>query len=391
MPALVSTLCICIVFIPMFFLSGVARYLFIPLAEAVVFAMLASYVLSRTLVPTLAMYMLKAHTHRRSAQPKSVRNRCSRAFDHGFERLRDSYPALLGLFAGGSYLCLHFCWSALRAFLLFPWLGEDFFPSADAGQFKLHVRAKTGTRIEETARLCDLVEAAIRRHIPQRELASVLDIVGLPISSINTIYSNSAPIGSGDADIFVSLNPGHRPTRRIRARSPRILCRVNFPGRVLFSAGRYRDADPQFRPAGPDRRSLWAGTSRRTACSRTAFSNQLRRVPGIADLRIQQRFDRPASLEADRTKAAQAVSPARHRQQPARYAQRQLSDAAHILAESCTGVTYSLVTQTPQYDIRLDAGHQQHPASARSRTARRRFWAIWPTIHRAALGRCRSL
>ena len=209
-PAFVSTLCICIVFIPMFFLSGVARYLFVPLAEAVVFAMLASYGLSRTLVPTLAKYLLRLQHHGPSRNPVVL---FQRAFERGFEGLRDAYRAILAVLVHGRVVFVPvFFLVCLSGFLLYPWVGEDFFPSSDAGQFKLHMRAKTGTRIEETARLCDLVEQSIRRQIPHDQLLNILDEIGLPYSSINTIYSNSAPVGTSDADIMVSLTREHRPT-----------------------------------------------------------------------------------------------------------------------------------------------------------------------------------
>src|ERR1700746_1418985 len=187
-PALVSTLCTCIVFLPMFLLSGVARYLFVPLAEAVVFAMLASYVLSRTLVPTLAMYLLKEKQHGRSGSRNPL-VRFQSAFERGFERFRISYHSLLttlvrrrALFVPG------FVVTCAAAFLLVPWLGQDFFPSSDNGQFILHVRAKSGTRIEETAKLCDLVEGTIRRKIPEREVANILDNIGLPYTALTLFH-----------------------------------------------------------------------------------------------------------------------------------------------------------------------------------------------------------
>ena len=232
-PALVSTLCICIVFLPMFFLSGVARYLFVPLAEAVVFAMLASYVLSRTLVPTLAMYLLRPHDH----HPAPTRNplaRLQRGFERGFERLRAAYRGLLTRLISrqGAFVAV-FLAACLAAWLLLPWLGENFFPTSDNGQFILHLRAKTGTRIEETARLADLVETSIRREIPPAELDNVIDNIGLPYSTINYMYSRSGFIGTADADILVTLKDGHRPTadhmRTLRARLPQ-----EFPGVAFY-------------------------------------------------------------------------------------------------------------------------------------------------------------
>src|SRR5246500_2725707 len=219
-PALVSTLCICIVFLPMFFLSGVAQYLFVPLAEAVIFAMIASYILSRTLVPTLAMYLLKAHKEGTSVSRSNFAR-----FQRLFERIRSSYASLLGwLVAVRAVFIPAFLAVCVLTFALVPFLGQDFFPDTDSGQFILHVRAKTGTRIEETARLADAVEGAIRQTIPSAEIDNILDNIGLPYSNINYIYSRSGLTSAGDADILVSLRQKHHPTadyeRTLRARLP---------------------------------------------------------------------------------------------------------------------------------------------------------------------------
>jgi len=235
LPALVSTLCICIVFLPMFFLTGVARYLFIPLAEAVVFAMLASYVLSRTLVPTMAMYLLQEHGHHRDIEPAAwnLPARFQRAFERGFEAARVGYRRQVeGAIRHRRIFLPVFLSVCLAAFLLVPWLGQDFFPTSDAGQLKLHLRAKTGTRVEETARLCDLVEDYIRRVIPAEEVVSMIDNIGLPYSPINLSYSTSAPIGTMDADSLISLSRNHRPTEEYVVELRRQLPR-RFPG-VLF-------------------------------------------------------------------------------------------------------------------------------------------------------------
>jgi len=350
-PALVSTLCICIVFLPMFLLSGVARYLFVPLAEAVVFAMLASYVLSRTLVPTLAMYMLRVKFTGRSINPFVI---FQRAFDRGFQRVRATYVALLGtLLRSRVVFAPLFLLTCLSAFLLFPWLGQDFFPTSDAGQFKLHLRAKTGTRIEETAKLCDLVEQAIRRRIPHEEMSGILDEIGLPYSSLNTIYSNSAPVGSADADIFVSLNERHRPTeeyvRVLRAALP-----GEFPGTSFYflpddiisqilNFGLPAPIDVQVMGAKVD--------ANRELADR--MMNQMQQIPGVVDLRIQQLFDQPKlHIVTDRTKAAQSGF-------------TQADVAASLLISLSgsfqtqptfwlspdTGVSYNVVTQTPQYAV----------------------------------------
>src|SRR5271169_1684636 len=233
-PAFVSTLCICIVFVPMFFLTGVARYLFVPLAEAVVFAMLASYFLSRTLIPTLVMYIMRGHEHR-AAGPKTIFGRYQRAFERGFDKFRGGYYQLLEttlehrkLFAA---CFLAFC--ILSMGLVF-FLGEDFFPSVDAGLMRLHMRARAGLRVEETARLCDEVEKYLRQQIPKEELVTILDNIGLPYSGINLSYSNSGVIGTSDAELMVGLNPEHHhPTagyiRTLREELPK-----RFPGVEFF-------------------------------------------------------------------------------------------------------------------------------------------------------------
>src|SRR3984893_543866 len=219
LPALVSTLCICIVFIPMFLLAGIAKFLFIPLAEAVMFAMLASYLLSRTLVPTLAKYWLKMHDGETRKRRGNVLARLQASFERGFERLRGRYKALLqsALNSGPRFAAVFLGCMAATALLAFPLgplpgLGQDLFPAVDGGQIKLHMRAPTGTRIEETAALCDAVEATIREAIPAAEIANVVDNIGLPYSGINLAYSTSAPVGPGDADIYVNLSKHHKPT-----------------------------------------------------------------------------------------------------------------------------------------------------------------------------------
>src|SRR6266481_2506515 len=236
-PALVSTLSICIVFVPMFLLTGVARYLFVPLAEAVVFAMLASYLLSRTLVPTLAKYFLKTHAEGGAHQSGVSKNplvRFQTWFEHGFEGIRNAYHRLLEtLIHHRRVFVAGFLLACGLSFALLPWLGQDFFPSVDSGEFTLHMRAPTGMRIEETAALCDRVENEIRQQIPPQEFAGVIDNIGLPYSGINLSYSNSAPVGTQDADIMVSLSPNHHPTdnyvQKLRLDLPK-----EFPG-VTFA------------------------------------------------------------------------------------------------------------------------------------------------------------
>jgi CzcA family heavy metal efflux pump len=350
-PALVSTLCICIVFLPMFFLSGVARYLFVPLAEAVVFAMLASYILSRTLVPTLAMYLLRAKYHGASRNPFVL---FQRGFERGFEKLREGYRYLLTSLVHHRYIFVPaFLAACLAAFLLAPFLGQDFFPATDSGQFILHLRARTGTRIEETARLCDLVERSIRREIPSAELDNVLDNIGLPYSQINFTHSTSGLIGAGDSDILVTLKADHHATadyiRTLRRELP-----AEFPGVMFY----FLPADIVTQilnfglPAPVDIQIDGADVeSNRQVAGR--ILEELRRVPGIADLRIQQKFDYPKfHVAVDRTKAAEGGFTPR--------------DVANSLLVSLSGsfqvtpafflnwqngVNYNLVEQTPQYAV----------------------------------------
>jgi multidrug efflux pump subunit AcrB len=354
-PALVSTLCICIVFIPMFFLTGVARYLFIPLAEAVVFAMLASYVLSRTLVPTLAMYLLKVHGHHAS-EPQSwnIAARFQRAFERGFEAARMGYLRTLETCIRRRAVFVPvFLALCAASFLLIPWLGRDFFPITDAGQFNLHFRAKTGTRIEETARLGDLIETSMREVVPSSDLASIIDNIGVPYSSINMTYSNSAPVGTMDADVLVTLKPGHRPTdlyvHELRRKLPREFPGVAFyflPADIVSQILNFGLPAPiDIQVSGPNLIANHAFA--------TGLLSQLRTVPGAVDLRIHQLFDLPRiQVNVDRTKALESG-----------YSQLDVANSLLISLSGSSqtqpsywldpknGVTYSLVAQTPQYDI----------------------------------------
>jgi CzcA family heavy metal efflux pump len=351
-PALVSTLSICIVFLPMFFLSGVPRYLFVPMAEAVVFAMLASYLLSRTLVPTLALYLLKAQNHADGSRNPLVL--FQRAFEAGFERLRTGYRAMLMSLVHRRYAFIPtFLLLCLSAAALVPWLGQDFFPNIDNGQFLLHVRAKTGTRIEETARLCDLVEGAIRREVPSGELDNILDNIGLPYSSINYLHNASGFLGAADADVLVTLKEKHHPTAdyvaALRARLPAQFPEASFyflPADMvtqILNFGLPAPVDVQIE--GSD-----LAKSREVADQVLA---QLRHVPGLTDLRIQQAFDYPRfHVAVDRTKAAEGG-----------FSQRDIATgllvslsgsfqtAPTFFLDRENGVNYNLVTQTPQYDI----------------------------------------
>jgi multidrug efflux pump subunit AcrB len=234
-PALVSTLCICIVFVPMFFLTGVAKFLFVPLAEAVVFAMLASYLLSRTLVPTMAMYLLKNHHGEEYATGNDIFSRIQRRFALAFQRMREGYRNSLSF-------CLENAWIFTGLFLLFcvgslPFslaLGRDFFPSVDSGSIRLHMRARAGQRVEETAREADGVDNLIRRVIPPEDLGDIVDNIGLFNSTINTMYSNSGIIGESDAEILIGLKPNHRMPTKYYVGHLREQLAEEFPGTQFF-------------------------------------------------------------------------------------------------------------------------------------------------------------
>jgi len=353
-PAFVSTLSICIVFAPMFLLSGVARYLFLPLAEAVVFAMLASYLLSRTIVPTMAKYLLR--NQKTGQQARASHNflvRLQQRFESGFERFRETYRRLLegALYHRRAFLLMFFAACLGSLAILIPWLGRDFFPSVDAGSFKLHMRAPTGLRIEDTAFLCDLVENAIRQQIPPDEIKSVIDNIGLPFSGINLSYSNSAPVGTSDADILVTLSPKHHPTDAY-VNQLRLALAQKFPG-VMFAFlpsdmvtqilnfGLPAPIDIQVIGNDQQGNRLWA----------SQLLQKIRYVPGTADLRVQQPFDEPyLHLRVERTKAQELGFSAHD------IAQNLLVSLSGSFQTSPTfwvdpknGVSYSIATQTPQY------------------------------------------
>ncbi len=362
-PAFVSTLSICIVFVPMFFLGGVAKYLFVPLGEAVVFAMLASYFLSRTIVPTMAKYLLHVHEEGDLEQRRRSRNplvRLQMRFEDRFERIRLGYREILvvclhhrGIFLAGFFLVC-----AVSIAVLFPWLGQDFFPQGDAGQFKLHVRAPTGTRIEDTAALCDGVDQAIRETIPRKELGTIIDNIGLPYSGINLTYNNSGTSGSWDADITVALEKDHRPTEEYIGALRSKLAHA-FPGVTFYFLP--TDIVNQILnfglPAPLDIQIIGNDMVANHAVAERMMS-QLRRVPGAVDLHIQQSLDEPNfTVHVDRTKAQQVG-----------FTQ---ADVANSLLTALSGsfqtspdfwlnwnngVSYSIAVQEPQY--RMDTLQQ---------------------------------
>jgi multidrug efflux pump subunit AcrB len=353
-PAFVSTLSICIVFAPMFLLSGVARYLFLPLAEAVVFAMLASYFLSRTIVPTMAKYLLRGQKIGNHAlHSRNMLVILQKKFESAFEGFRNAYRGVLErcLLHRRAFLLAFFAACLGSIAVIVPWLGQDFFPSVDAGSFKLHMRGPTGMRIEDTAFLCDLVEDSIRKQIPASEMDSIIDNIGLPYSGINLSYSNSAPIGTSDADILVTLSPKHHPTENY-VKQLRMSLANNFPGVTfaflpsdmvtqILNFGLPAPIDIQVIGNDLEGNRAWADQVLET----------IRSVSGTVDLRMQQPFNQPyLHMSIERTKA-QEIGFSAH-------------DIAQNLLVSLSGsfqtsptywldprnrVSYSIATQTPQY------------------------------------------
>src|SRR5580692_11309196 len=355
-PAFVSLSCICIVFVPMFFLTGVARFLFVPLAEAVMFAMLWSFILSRTLVPTMAKYLLQPHTHHEGGLPPT-RNPLvlfQRGFEAGFERVRDGYRDLLSLAIRGRAVFVA-CFLAFvgLSFLLVPFVGSNFFPSVDTGSILMHVRTQIGTRVEESANQFADVQKAIRRIIPPGEIDTLADNIGMPISGINMTYNNTGVIGPQDGDIQIKLKEGHRPTadyvQVLRAQLPRAFPGMTFaflPADIvsqILNFGAPAPIDLQIR--GADLAANFAYANK--------LLSRIRRIPGIADARIQQSPNNPSlNIDVDRTRA-----------QYVGLTERDVTNSLVVdLAGSSqvaptyflnpdNGVSYSIVMQTPQYQI----------------------------------------
>jgi len=358
-PAFVSTLCICIVFIPMFFLSGVAKYLFVPLAEAVIFAMLASYGWSRTIVPTLAMYLLSSedeyHAEEHRGEKQGFFRRYQQGFERAFERFRDAYHRGLQTALASPKLfsaCfLAFCLFSVGLVMV---LGRDFFPKVDAGQIRLHFRAHTGLRIEETARLADQVDGVIRDTIPPKELQTIIDNLGVPYSGINLSYSNSGVFCTCDAEIMVQLKEERgRPTSAyiddLRSKLPQ-----RFPGVQFF----FQPADIvtqilNFGTPAPIDVAVTGMNQRGNYVIAEELSNQMRQIPGTVDVHVQQAFDDPTlHLDVDRSRA--------------QYVGLQAKDVAQNLLVSLSssfqtapafwldpqnGVSYNVAVQSPQYRV----------------------------------------
>lgn len=372
-PATVSLLCICIAFVPMFGLGGVAGYLFRPLAEAVILALAASYILSRTLVPTMANYLLRNQQIQRHGEDVGVRPsrnplvHLQRGFERMFEAARARYRGVLRLcLANRVKVIAGFLIVSILSFGLAPFLGQDFFPMVDAGQIKLHIRAPTGTRIEQTVSLSDKVSAEVQRIIPKNELGGIVSNVGLSVSGINMAYNNSGTIGVGDADILISLRPDHAPTdgyiKIMREQLPQRFPGTSFaflPADIVSQVLNFGVPAPiDVQVAGRD-----------LAADRTyanALLTRIKSIPGIADARIQQAFQQPTlDVNVDRSMAALAGISEKD------VATAMLTTLSGSSQSSPTywldpknGVSYAVSIQTPQRDIDTMTGLKNIPVTS---------------------------
>ncbi len=352
-PATVSLLCICIVFVPMFSLGGISGYLFRPMAKAVIFALIASYILSRTLVPTMANYLLGGHAHDHDAPPRSIFGRFQRGFEHHFEAARQAYANTLSAAMRLRWtFIIGFMGFVLASLVLFPFLGQNFFPDAETTQLKLHVRGPTGLRIEETGRLFLQVETKIREIAGPKVVTSMVDNIGLPVSGINAAYGNSGTIGPADGDILISLEKGQEKkgeelVRRLREKLPQLFPSATFaflPADIVAQILNFG------LPAPIDVQVI----GNKLAENRALAAKLLKRiaaVPGVADARIQQPADEPTiKVDVNRVMASRlGVS------------EKDIATSLQItLAGSIqtnptfwlnpkNGVSYPVVTQTPQY------------------------------------------
>jgi CzcA family heavy metal efflux pump len=358
-PAFVSLLCICIVFVPMFFLTGVSRFLFVPMAEAVIFAMIWSFILSRTLVPTMAKYMLHPHVHDEhgNAAPPPSRNplvRFQRGFEAKFEGFRDGYHGVLALalnhrkiFVTGFLACV------AASFLLVPFLGRNFFPSVDTGQILMHVRTQVGTRVEETANQMADVQKVIRTIIPAAELETMTDNIGIPNSGINMTYNNTGVIGPQDADIQIKLREGHRPTdvhvQALREKLPHAFPGMTFaflPADIvsqILNFGSPAPIDLQIRGADLEANFKYANDLLR----------RIRHIPGVADARIQQSPNLPGfNVDVDRTRAQYVGVTERDVTNSMVVSLAGSSQVAPtFFLDPENNVSYSIVMQTPEYKM----------------------------------------
>lgn len=354
-PAFVSLLCICIVFVPMFFLEGVSRYLFVPMAEAVMFAMVSSFILSRTLVPTMANYLLKPHLHEEHrAVSRNPLVRFQQWFEARFERIRHGYKAILILAVDHSRLFMvGFMVVVMLSFLLLPMLGSNFFPSVDSGQILMHARVPVGTRIEDTANRFANIQAAIKKVIPADEILTIVDNIGMPISSINMTYNNTGLTGAHDGDIQIALKAHHAPT----ADYVRILREVlpkQFPDTTFsFPPADIVSQILNFGSPAPIDIQIRGGK----LADDFTYANQLlakvRQVPGVVDARIQQSRSRPSfDIAIDKTRAQEIGISTRDVTNSMVINMAGSSQVSPTYwLNPANGVTYPIVLQTPQYQL----------------------------------------
>jgi multidrug efflux pump subunit AcrB len=356
-PAFVSLLCICIVFVPMFFLQGIPRFLFVPMAEAVIFAMIWSFILSRTLVPTMAMYLLKPHQHEHGAVLPRTRNPLvvfQRGFEARFERFRSAYRDLLTL-ALRHRPTFVVCFLAFVAasFVMVPYLGQNFFPSVDAGQILMHVRSQVGTRLEENANYFADIQKAIRKIIPPDQIETMTDNIGMPISGINMTYNNTGVMGPSDGDIQIKLKEDHPPTeiyvKAMREQLPRLFPGTSFaflPADIvnqILNFGAPAPIDLQIRGNNLNANFDYA----------IKLLSQIRRIPGVADARIQQSTKNPTfNIDVDRTRAQYVGLTERD---VVNSLTVNLSGSGQVaptyFLNPENGVNYAVVMQTPQYQV----------------------------------------
>ena len=356
-PAFVSLLCICIVFIPMFFLQGIPRFLFVPMAEAVIFAMIWSFILSRTLVPTMAMYLLKPHQHEHGAALPPTRNPLvwfQRGFEHRFEQFRSGYRDVLTLaLRHRPTFVVGFLAFVAASFALVPYLGQNFFPSVDAGQILMHVRLQVGTRLEESANQFADIQKAIRKIIPPDQIETMTDNIGMPISGINTTYNNTGVTGPQDGDIQIKLKEDHPPTetyvKAMREQLPRL-----YPGTTFaFLPADIVNQILNFGAPAPIDLQIRGNRLSENFAYATKLMSQIRRIPGVADTRIQQSTNNPTfNINVDRTRAQYVGLTERD---VVNSLTVNLSGSGQVAPtyylNPDNGVNYSVVMQTPQYQV----------------------------------------
>jgi multidrug efflux pump subunit AcrB len=354
-PAFVSLLCICIVFVPMFFLEGVSRFLFVPMAEAVMFAMVSSFILSRTLVPTMANYFLKPHTEGEHGHvSRNPLVRFQQGFEACFERFRGAYKNLLTLAVNHSRLFMAgFMAVVLLSFLLVPLLGQNFFPAVDSGQILMHARVPVGTRIEDTANRFADIQAAIKQIIPADEILTIVDNIGMPISSINLTYNNTGVMGSQDGDIQIALKKHHAPTADY-VRTMREVLPKQFPDTTFsFPPADIVSQILNFGSPAPIDIQIRGGKLADNFDYANRLLAKVRSVPGVVDARIQQSRSRPAfDINVDKTRAQEIGISTRDVTNSMVINMAGSSQVSPTYwLNPANGVTYSIVLQTPQYHL----------------------------------------